>query len=194
MERKVEFKSRGETCKGVLQLPEGAKGKVPLVVMAGGWCYTKEIVMPHYATYLREGGVATLLFDYRRFGESAGEPRQHINPWDQIEDYKNAISFAETLDAVDPHRMGIWGISYSGGHVLIVAATDPRVGRVDHSGGGWISDREALPRRAALCGVDGADRRRPQEALRDRGCRGLYPHVLDQARRRIECVAVPPRV
>jgi len=127
MERKVEFKSRGETCKGVLQLPEGAKGKVPLVVMAGGWCYTKEIVMPHYATYLREGGVATLLFDYRRFGESAGEPRQHINPWDQIEDYKNAISFAETLDAVDPHRMGIWGISYSGGHVLIVAATDPRV-------------------------------------------------------------------
>ena len=26
-----------------------------------------------------------------------------------------------------PTRIGIWGISYSGGHVLIVGATDPRV-------------------------------------------------------------------
>ncbi len=127
MERKVEFKSCGETCKGVLHLPEGAKGQVPLLVMAGGWCYTKEIVMPHYAKYFVEGGVATLLFDYRRFGESAGQPRQHINPWDQIEDYKNAVSFARTIAEVDAHRIGIWGISYSGGHVLIVAATDPRV-------------------------------------------------------------------
>jgi cephalosporin-C deacetylase-like acetyl esterase len=45
----------------------------------------------------------------------------------QIEDYKNAISFAETLPEVDPNRIGIWGISYSGGHVLIAGATDPRV-------------------------------------------------------------------
>ena len=128
MERKVEFKSRGETCKGVLHLPDGARGKVPLMVMAGGWCYTKEIVMPHYAKYFVESGIATLLFDYRRFGESAGEPRQHIDPWDQIEDYKNAVSYAQTVPEADHDRIGIWGISYSGGHVLIVAATDPRVG------------------------------------------------------------------
>lgn len=127
MERQVEFKSRGETCRGVLHVPEGAHEKVPLLVMAGGWCYTKEIVMPHYATYLRQSGVATLLFDYRRFGESAGQPRQHIDPWDQIEDYKNAVSYAETIPEVDARRIGVWGISYSGGHVLIVAATDPRV-------------------------------------------------------------------
>jgi hypothetical protein len=126
MERKVEFKSRGETCQGVLHLPEGAQGKVPLLVMAGGWCYTKEIVMPHYARFFVEAGVATLLFDYRRFGESAGQPRQHINPWDQVEDYRNALSYAETLPEVDDKRIGIWGISYSGGHVLVAAATDPR--------------------------------------------------------------------
>ena len=127
MERKVEFKSRGETCKGMLHVPDGAKGRLPLLVMAGGWCYTKEIVMPHYARYFEDAGIATLLFDYRHFGESSGEPRQHIDPWEQVEDYKNAISYAETLPEVDPHRIGIWGISYSGGHVLIVAATDPRV-------------------------------------------------------------------
>lgn len=127
MERKVEFKCRGETCKGLLYVPKGAKGKVPLMVMAGGWCYTKEIVMPHYAKSFVDIGVATLLVDYRRFGESSGEPRQHIDPWDQIEDYKNAISYAETITEVDPGRIGIWGISYSGGHVLVAAATDPRV-------------------------------------------------------------------
>ncbi len=105
----------------------GARGRVPLQIMAGGWCYTKEIVMPHYARFFQDAGVATLLFDYRRFGESAGEPRQHINPWDQIEDYRNAISFAEILPGVDSDRVGVWGISYSGGHVLCVAAIDPRV-------------------------------------------------------------------
>src|SRR5262249_1492785 len=49
------------------------------------------------------------------------------DPWQQIEDYQNAISFAESLPEVDSSRIGIWGISYSGGHVLILAATDPRV-------------------------------------------------------------------
>jgi len=125
-ERRVEFNSCGDKVVGVLQLPDGAKGKVPIMIMAGGWCYTKEIVMPYYARYFHDVGVGTLLFDYRRFGESAGEPRQHINPWDQIEDYKNAISFALTLPECDPERLGIWGISYSGGHVLVAAASDRR--------------------------------------------------------------------
>lgn len=122
----VEFRSGNDTCKGVLTMPEGAKGNVPLVIMAGGWCYTKEIVMPWYGKFFNELGCATLRFDYRRFGESSGEPRQHINPWDQIEDYRNALTFAEALPGIDHSRTGVWGISYSGGHVLIVAALDSR--------------------------------------------------------------------
>ena len=65
-------------------------------------------------------------FDYRNFGESSGEPRQHIDPWGQIEDYRNALTFAESLPGIDKKKIGIWGISYSGGHVLVVAAIDPR--------------------------------------------------------------------
>jgi dienelactone hydrolase len=110
----VEFNSCGDTCKGVLTRPPGKSGDAPLVIMAGGWCYTKEIVMPWYGKYFEDLGCATLRFDYRRFGESTGEPRQHINPWDQIEDYRNALSFAETLPGIDRKRTGIWGISYSG--------------------------------------------------------------------------------
>jgi pimeloyl-ACP methyl ester carboxylesterase len=95
--------------------------------MAGGWCYVKEIVMPHYAEFIVNAGAAVLIFDYRGFGGSDGDPRQHADPNMQIEDYKSAIDFVQTLPEVDPDRVGIWGISYSGGHVLIVGATDPRV-------------------------------------------------------------------
>ncbi len=122
----VEFKSVDTTIRAHLYLPTGP-GPHPVVVMAGGWCYVKELVQPEYARVFAAAGVAALVFDYRGFGTSDGEPRQHIDPWAQIEDYKNAISYAETRPELDAKRIGIWGISYSGGHVLIVAATDPRV-------------------------------------------------------------------
>ena len=127
MKRDVEFKSRGDVCRGCFYTPDKGKAPFPVIVMAGGWCYVKEIVMPHYAEYFVKQGLAVLNFDYRCFGGSDGEPRLHIDPYEQIEDYKNAISFVQALPEVDPERVGIWGISYSGGHVLITGATDPRV-------------------------------------------------------------------
>jgi len=127
MRRDIEFKSQGEICRGWFYTPDNGNGPFPVVVMAGGWCYVKEIVMPHYADFFVKAGLSALIFNYRRLGNSEGQPRQHVNPYDQIEDYKNAISFVETLQDVDPTRVGIWGISYSGGHVLVTGATDPRV-------------------------------------------------------------------
>jgi len=127
MRKEVEFKSKGITCRGWFYTPEKGKGPFPVVIMAGGWCYVKEIVMPHYVDSIVKEGAAALIFDYRSFGGSDGEPRQHADPNMQIEDYKSAIDFVQTLPEVDPDRVGIWGISYSGGHVLIVGATDPRV-------------------------------------------------------------------
>ena len=126
MEKQVEFYSEGTKIVGVLNMPEG-DGPHPLLAMAGGWCYVKEIVMPTYAAELAKVGCATLRFDYRNFGESSGERRQHIDPYRQIEDYRNALSYAATLPGVDTNRLGIWGISYSGGHALILAGIDSRV-------------------------------------------------------------------
>jgi uncharacterized protein len=85
------------------------------------------VVMPHYAEYFVKRGMATLLFDYRNLGASEGEQRQHLDPWAQSEDYRNAISFAETQTDLDRDRIGVWGISYSGGHALILAAIEPRI-------------------------------------------------------------------
>jgi predicted acyl esterase len=123
----VTFESDGTRIEAHLYLPNSSTAPHPTVVMAGGWCYVKELVQPEYARAFAKAGIAALVFDYRGFGTSDGEPRQHIDPWAQIEDYKNAISWVETRPELDAERIAIWGISYSGGHVLIVAATDPRV-------------------------------------------------------------------
>jgi cephalosporin-C deacetylase-like acetyl esterase len=125
--RSVEFQSEGTTVRGDFYTPRDAAEPAPVIVMAGGWCYVKELIMPDYAQYFVDAGLAVLIFDYRNLGASDGEPRQHLDPWAQIEDYRNAISFVSTLPEVDAERIGVWGISYSGGHVLIVGATDPRV-------------------------------------------------------------------
>ena len=122
----VTFDSHGDRVEALLYMPKGS-GPFPAVVMAGGWCYVKELVQPRYAEVFQEAGLAALIFDYRRLGSSGGEPRQHLDPNDQVEDYRNAISFVEQLDSVDSDRIGVWGISYSGGHVLVVGAVDPRV-------------------------------------------------------------------
>lgn len=122
----ISFTSVGERIEAYLYRPDGVANP-PVVVLAGGWCYVKELVQPFYAEAFASAGVAALLFDYRRLGGSTGEPRQHLDPRDQQEDYRNAISYLETVDGVDAARVGVWGISYSGGHVLILGATDPRV-------------------------------------------------------------------
>jgi len=122
----VEIPSAGERLSALLYLPEGP-GPHPAVVLGGGWCYVKELVQPMYASVFARNGMAALIFDYRYMGGSTGEPRQHIDPWQQIEDYRNAVSYMESRDEVDADRIGAWGISYSGGHVLILGALDDRV-------------------------------------------------------------------
>ncbi|PHH92699.1 hypothetical protein CDD83_5936 [Cordyceps sp. RAO-2017] len=127
MNIKIDFLSDGVKLVGTLFRPSGAVGKLPTIVAAGGWCYTKEIVLPHFARIIEEKRLQLLTFDYAGFGESSGDRRQHVDPWQQISDYKNALTYAESREDVDSDRLGCFGISYSGGHVLILAATDSRV-------------------------------------------------------------------
>jgi fermentation-respiration switch protein FrsA (DUF1100 family) len=122
----ITLDSDGLRLEALYYRPEG-EGPFPCVVMAGGWCYVKELAQPTYAAALAENGIAALIFDYRNFGGSEGEPRQHIDPNAQIADYRHALDHVETLPEVDAERLGVWGISYSGGHVLVLGAIDTRV-------------------------------------------------------------------
>jgi fermentation-respiration switch protein FrsA (DUF1100 family) len=130
MREEVEFQSGGETIRAHLYLPDESAAPHPVVVMAGGWCYVRELVQPVYAEHFAATGIAALVFDYRRLGASDGQPRQHIDPNDQLEDYRNAISWISDQGQIDANRISVWGISYSGGHALIIGATDWRVKNV----------------------------------------------------------------
>lgn len=126
MREEVEFSSGGTTARGWFY-PAAGEGPRPTVVLAGGWCYVRELVMPYYAERFAADGVNALVFDYRNLGASEGDDRQHLDPWAQIRDYQAALTYAEQRSDVDPDRLGVWGISYSGGHVFVLAAIDPRV-------------------------------------------------------------------
>jgi fermentation-respiration switch protein FrsA (DUF1100 family) len=128
MRKDIEFKTNdGVTLRGWYYLPEGTEEKFPTVIMAHGYSAVKEMYLDSYAEVFCNAGFAALVFDHRNFGASDGEPRQEIDPWRQINDYRDAITFAGTLPEVDKNRIGIWGSSFSGGHVIVVAALDRRV-------------------------------------------------------------------
>ena len=125
--RDVEFNAEGVTLRGWFY-PAGTGGApAPAVVMAHGFSAVKEMYLDSFAEVFAAAGLNVLVFDNRNFGASDGEPRQEIDPWAQVRDYRHAITYAGTLPEVAPGRIGIWGSSYSGGHVLVVAATDRRV-------------------------------------------------------------------
>jgi fermentation-respiration switch protein FrsA (DUF1100 family) len=123
----VEFDADGELIRGWLYRPPSVTGPLPLVVAASGYSCVKEMHMALYAEVFASAGMAVLVFDFRNLGASEGTPRQELNPWKQGEDYRHAITYGLSLPFVDPTRIGIWGTSYAGGHVLVVAATDRRV-------------------------------------------------------------------
>ena len=126
--RDIEFDAEGVTLRG-WHYPAGdaGTGGAPTVVMAHGFSAVKEMYLDRFAEVFNAAGMNVVVFDNRNFGASDGEPRQEIDPWDQVRDYRDAITYASTLPEVDAHRIGIWGSSYSGGHVLVVAAIDRRV-------------------------------------------------------------------
>ena len=102
-------------------------GPAPAIVMTHGFSAVKEMYLDRYADVFANAGMAVVVFDNRSFGSSDGEPRQEIDPWAQVRDYRHAITYASTRPEVDSERIGIWGSSYSGGHVLVVGAIDRRV-------------------------------------------------------------------
>ena len=123
----IEFDADGMTLRGWLYRPRGRAAAAPAVVMAHGYNCIKELYLDRYAAAVADAGQVVLAYDHRNFGDSDGEPRQELDPWGQVRDYRNAITFVQTLDGVDPARIGIWGTSHAGGHVLVVAAIDRRV-------------------------------------------------------------------
>ncbi|MGB2948194.1 MAG: alpha/beta fold hydrolase [Rhodococcus sp. (in: high G+C Gram-positive bacteria)] len=117
------FDSEGLRCAVAVFRPAAATTDTPAVVMAHGFGTPRALRLYSYADAFARAGYTVLVFDYRHFGDSEGEPRQLLDIAKQQQDYRNAIAYARSLDGVDSRRIVGWGTSFAGGHVLTLAGT-----------------------------------------------------------------------
>lgn len=126
MRTDFEFDSHGTKCAAWLYRPQSG-GPSPCVVMAHGFSAVREQRLDAYAERFEQAGIAVLLFDYRHFGASAGEPRQLLSIRRQLQDWQAAVAAARIQPGLDPARIALFGSSFSGGHVQALAARDSTV-------------------------------------------------------------------
>jgi dienelactone hydrolase len=149
--RHVNIWSDGTRLSGDLFYPTSMKAedKLPAIILCHGWGGVREHLNRAYAPQFASTGFVVLTLDYRGWGDSDSrlvlrDPmprldekgqatvrvqaiREVVDPFDQTEDITSAINFIEGEPGVDPSRIGLWGTSYGGGHVLYVATHDHRV-------------------------------------------------------------------
>jgi fermentation-respiration switch protein FrsA (DUF1100 family) len=128
MPKIVKFKSGGINCAADLYLPPdfNPSRSHPGLVLGHGTAQTKKSLV-NQGEFFSRAGYVVLAIDYRSFGESEGEPRGQLFPLNQVEDFRNGVSFLQRADGVNRDRIGIWGTSNSGGTVIYAAAVDPRI-------------------------------------------------------------------
>ena len=169
--RSVVVWSEGSRLAAEVVRPRAAGADLPAIVLAHGWGGRKEHLLELYADTFARAGFVVLAFDYRGWGGSdgriiaapgapmltqAGEQactvrvvREVVDPRDQVMDVRNAFAWLAAEPGVDPRRIGLWGSSYGGGHVVSVAGMDDRVKALVAQIGGYGHPREDWYRKLA---------------------------------------------
>ena len=151
MQQPVTIWSEGTRLAADLFVPDDlAPGeRRPVILLCHGWAGPKSHLSATYAPYLCSAGFICLTFDYRGWFESdsrlvtmeaQGEPdadgyltvrakpvREVVDPLDQNRDIHNVLDWLIDRPEVDATRLGLWGSSFGGGHVIYVAGTDSRI-------------------------------------------------------------------
>ena len=123
----VRFSSAESFCAGWLYQPQHGKAPGPALIMGHGLGAVKEMGLAPYAEAFVAAGYVVLVFDYRHFGESGGEPRQLLDIQHQLTDWRAALAYVRSLAPVNPDQVAIFGSSFGGGHVMTIAAEDRQV-------------------------------------------------------------------
>lgn len=166
--RDVTIRSEGLDMAAWFYVPKGLgrDQKRPAIVMAHGFSAPKEALLQNFAERFAAAGFVVTVFDYRFLGASQGEPRGQIFPSQQIDDYRNAITWTQMQPEVAADRIGVWGTSYSGAHVLHLGAFDRRVKAVvsqvmlvdGPANAARLNRADALPAVAGFLAADRAQR------------------------------------
>lgn len=141
----INFKSEGLNIVGNLYYPEDYKKgeSYPAIIVAGSWTTVKEQMAGLYAERFASEGFIALAFDFRNYGESEGLPRFWENPGMKVEDIKNAVSYLQTLPAVDKDKIGTFAVCAGSMYTLMATAEDTRIKAVV-TAASWLQDEEAV--------------------------------------------------
>jgi dipeptidyl aminopeptidase/acylaminoacyl peptidase len=125
--RQVTFYSSGAAVVGTWRTPDSGEGPWRAIVQGPGWLGLKDAKLyVRYHEALTNAGFGVLVFDYRGFGESAGE--QTISPRYQLDDLLNAVTYLSTRDDVDSDAIGVFGTGGTGGgNAVLLASADSRI-------------------------------------------------------------------
>ncbi|UCG46015.1 MAG: alpha/beta fold hydrolase [Phycisphaerales bacterium] len=152
LQREITIWSDGTRLSGVLFYPKDRQEnkKLPAIVLCNGWGGTKAFLMQSgIAPRFAAAGYVVINYDYRGWGDSdsrlvvrgempapdkdgcvtvkAQAIREVVDPFDQQQDIDAAVSYVYAEPMVDKQRIGIWGTSFGGGHVIYRAAHDRRI-------------------------------------------------------------------
>jgi len=125
----VTFQSGGDTLKGWLYKPTKPKAN-EVVIAAGSWTTVKEQMPMLYARRFAEEGFTTLIFDFRGYGESEGQPRHYESPQRKTDDFKSAISYVSRHPELKSAKITLLGVCASAGYAAQAAAEDTRVDKL----------------------------------------------------------------
>jgi alpha-beta hydrolase superfamily lysophospholipase len=126
MAERVTFHSEGIELTGYIHRPPGDRDRPrAAIVICHGFGAHQARYLPVIAERLAANGYVAMTLDYRGFGESAG-PRWRLIPSEQVTDIRSALTYIAQQDGVDG-RLGLWGTSFGGANVAMVAAVDERV-------------------------------------------------------------------
>ena len=139
---RVSFTSGGQTLSGKLYIPAGVSRANPgqAAVVTGAWMTIKEQMAGRYAQELAQRGIVALAFDFRGWGESAGQPRAMENPAAKTEDIRAAVAFLATRADVNKNSIAGLGICASAAYMAEAAATTPALRSVALVAP-WLHDR-----------------------------------------------------
>jgi uncharacterized protein len=126
----VRFYSRGSAVAATLLLPDAASPNRPVAAVAQGpgWLGLRDakLYQPYHEALLA-ADIAVLVFDYRGFGDSEGDAT-YFDPMNQVEDWRNALTYLESRPEIDSGRLGAFGSGGTGGgNAVMVAGLDERV-------------------------------------------------------------------
>jgi len=132
--KSVTFNSGSTSLHAWVFLPAVDDVAVPksrVVIMAGGLGMQKDFGLQSVCQYFLNAGFGCFLFDYKSFGASDGHIRHVVSVSSQLQDLTAALDFViDSLPGVDSTKVGLWGFSLGGAHVLTLAATYSRKERI----------------------------------------------------------------